>query len=172
MERAELQTDRLLLRRWRETDIAGFARLCADPEVMKFIGNGETRTANQAERAVRTFEAEWESKGYGLFAVELRASGDFLGFAGLSTPDFLPEVMPAVEIGWPFDRTHWGNGYATEAATAALQFGRNVRGLGPIVSICQTGNDASRRIMQKLGMVFERRTVDPTCGRAVEVYRI
>ena len=98
-------------------------------------------------------------------------SGAFLGFAGLSTPDFLPEVMPAVEIGWRFDRTHWGNGYATEAATAALEFGRDVRSLGPIVSICQTGNDASRRIMQKLGMVFDRRTVDPTCGRAVEVYR-
>ncbi|MDA4845189.1 GNAT family N-acetyltransferase [Hoeflea poritis] len=172
MERAELQTDRLRLRRWRETDIAGFARLCADPQVMKYIGNGETRTADQSERAVRKFEAEWRREGYGLFAVELRASGAFIGFAGLSTPDFLPEVMPAVEIGWRFDRMYWGNGYATEAATAALEFGRNARGLGPIVSICQTGNDASRRIMHKLGMVFDRQTVDPTCGRAVEVYRI
>jgi RimJ/RimL family protein N-acetyltransferase len=172
MENPYLKTKRLTLRRWRGQDRAPFAALCADPEVMRFIGDGSTRTAEQASRQIDHFEREWEERGFGLFAIELNETGAFIGFTGLCRPDFLPEVLPSIEIGWRFARSYWGNGYATEAATQALSFGVTRLGTTDIVSICQTGNGASERIMQKLGMTFYRHSVDPTCNREVEIYRL
>ncbi|SLN43376.1 GNAT family N-acetyltransferase [Oceanibacterium hippocampi] len=139
---------------------------------MRFIVDGSVRTAEQAFRAIDLFEREWETSGFGLFAVERKDIGGLIGFTGFARPDFLPEVLPAVEIGWRFARAQWGSGFATEAATAALAFGTETLRLDGIVSICQVGNDASARIMRKLGLVFDRRTVDPGCGRAVLVWRL
>lgn len=139
---------------------------------MRFIGGGATRTAAEATRSIDAFEREWAAKGFGLFAVEEKRTGAFIGFTGLSSPDFLPEVLPSVEIGWRFAKPSWGNGYASEAAAAALDFGVAKRGLTDIVSIYQIGNGASERIMQKLGMVFDRTSLDPTCNREVAVYRL
>lgn len=146
--------------------------MCSDPAVMQYIGNGSTLTAEQTSLAIALFEREWNERGFGLFSVESKQTGDLIGFTGLSCPDFLPEVLPSVEIGWRFSRSSWGKGYASEAATAALSFGGNELGITDIVSICQVGNGASVRIMQKLGMVFDRKTIDPTCGREIEVYRL
>ncbi len=144
--------------------------MCRDREVMRFIGGGNTRTREEVERSIDAFEREWDEKGFGLFAVELLKNGNFIGFTGLSEPTFLPEIMPAVEIGWRLAHKHWGQGYATEAAQAALQFGLQDLGLPTIVSVFQIENVASRRVIEKLGMRFDRRTVDPTCGREVEVF--
>lgn len=166
-----IETDRLLLRRWHVEDIEPFAALCSDPEVMRYIGSGTTRTRAQAQASIEAFQRDWDEKGYGLWAVELREGGRFIGFTGLSEPTFLPEVMPAVEIGWRFARQSWGKGYASEAAQAALEYGLEDVGLSQIVSIYQAENYASERIVQKLGMVFDRETIDPTCGRLVRVYR-
>jgi RimJ/RimL family protein N-acetyltransferase len=102
----------------------------------------------------------------------LRATGELIGFTGLAVPELFPEVMPAVEIGWRLGRPFWRQGLATEAARAALRFGLIDRGLERIVSIAQVGNDASERIMGKLGMRLERETVDPTCNRPVRVHAI
>jgi RimJ/RimL family protein N-acetyltransferase len=113
----------------------------------------------------------WTEKGYGLFAVESLETKSFIGFTGFSEPAFLPEIMPAIEIGWRFERRSWGNGFATEAATAALNFGLFELGLSEIFSIYQIENRASGRIMQKLGMRFDRETIDKTCDRLVRVYR-
>ncbi len=99
--------------------------------------------------------------------MELRATGELIGFTGLAVPEFLPEVMPAVEIGWRLGRPSWGQGLATEAAREALRFGLIDRGLERIISIAQVGNDASERIIGKLGMRLEQETVDPTCDRLV-----
>lgn len=167
-----LVTDRLMLRRWKQEDHAPFAAMCADPDVMRYIGNGSTRTAEQTSRAIRRFENEWDERGFGLFAVDAKQTGSFVGFTGLSWPDFLPEVLPSVEIGWRFLKSSWGNGYASEAAAAVLSHGVNTLGITDIVSIYQVGNLASQRIMQKLGMVFDRKTIDPTCEREIEVYRL
>lgn len=167
-----VETDRLLLRRWLDTDRAPFAEICADPEVMRYIGNGSTRTAEQASKAITKFESEWVEKGYGLFAVEQKKTGMLIGFTGFSWPGFLPEILPSVEIGWRFSKDSWGNGYASEAALAALAYGTSNLALTDIVSIYQIGNGASERIMQKLGLVFDRRTIDPTCERDVAVYRL
>lgn len=113
----------------------------------------------------------WEEKGYGLFAVELLGSNHLIGFTGLAEPTFLPEIMPAVEVGWRFARQSWGSGFATEAARAALDFGLVELGIPEIVSVHQVDNHASARVMQKLGMRFDRETLDQTCGRLVRIYR-
>jgi RimJ/RimL family protein N-acetyltransferase len=139
---------------------------------MQYIGDGSVRSEEQASQAIDRFEAEWDERGFGLFALELKDGGAFIGFTGLSQPDFMPELLPAVEIGWRLAPTHWGMGYATEAARAALDFGIRLPNAPDIVSVCQAGNDASARIMQKIGLAFDRRSVDPTCGREVTVYRL
>lgn len=166
-----LRTERLLLRRWRSEDVEAFAAICRDPKVMQFIGSGATRSLQQAEKSIETFECQWEERGFGLFAVEVLDDNAFIGFTGLSEPSFLSEIMPTVEIGWRLAREHWGRGYATEAARAALKFGLEDLGLPDIVSIFQIENEASRNVIRKLGMHFDRRTNDPTCNRVVEVYR-
>lgn len=134
MRQPSIRTGRLLLRRWRAEDIEPFAAMCSDPEVMRYIGSGETRTREQAAAAILSFEEMWEKKGYGLFAVELLGSNHLIGFTGLAEPTFLPEIMPAVEVGWRFARQSWGNGFATEAARAALDFGLVERRIPEIVS--------------------------------------
>jgi len=171
MSKPAITTSRLLLRRWRSDDLEPFAAMCSDPEVMRYIGSGDTRTREQAAAAILAFERVWEEKSYGLFAVELLGSNQLIGFTGLAEPAFLPEIMPAVEVGWRFMRQSWGKGYATEAARAVLDFGADQLGISEILSIHQVRNDASARIMQKLGMRFDRETMDQTCGRLVRVYR-
>ena len=166
-----LTTERLLLRRWREQDVEPFAAICADPEVMQYIGSGAVRSCEQTRASVAAFEQEWDEKGYGLFALELRESGELIGFTGLSEPKFLPEIMPAVEIGWRLARSSWGNGYATEAARATLRFGLTTLRLPELVSIYQVENEASARIMSKLGMKFDRDTTDPRTDRRIRVFR-
>ncbi|WP_333777752.1 GNAT family N-acetyltransferase [Streptomyces sp. IBSBF 3136] len=167
-----METPRLILRRWREADVAPMAAINADPEVMRWIRDGSVRDEQQTRAGVQAWESEWESRGFGLFAVELRSTGELAGFTGLSVPDFLPEVLPAVEVGWRLGRSHWGQGLATEAAAAAVRFGFEERGLERIVSITQVGNDASERIMTKLGMHQVRETVNPTGGRRVRVFEL
>ncbi len=117
----------------------------------------------------RRFEQGRERDGFGLFATELLASRQFIGFVGLSVPDFLPEVMPAVEIGWRLQRDAWRKGLATEGAQAALRYGFDKSGLDRLVSIIQVGHGASERIASRLGMSLSRETVDPACGRRVSV---
>jgi RimJ/RimL family protein N-acetyltransferase len=165
-----LQTERLLLRRWQPSDIEPYAELCRDPEVMRWIGSGSLRTREECVEAISSFEKFWEKRGFGLFAVELSSTQEFIGFTGLAVPEFLPEVMPSVEIGWRLARSLWGNGFATEAARAALEFGFSECGLERVVSIHQVGNDASGRIMEKIGMRLLRETIDPSCQRPVNVY--
>lgn len=171
MSQPSIKTGRLLLRRWRDDDLEPFADMCSHPEVMRYIGSGASRTRAQAQASIEAYERGWKENGFGLFAVERLEDRRFLGFTGLSEPSFLPEIMPAVEIGWRLARQSWGKGYASEAALAALDFGLTKRGLREIVGVYQAENHASGRIMQKLGMHFDRETIDPTCGRLVRVYR-
>lgn len=139
---------------------------------MKWIGDGAIRSREQCDLAIKQFEIDWEIESFGLFSVELKQDGRLAGFTGLSRPKFLPEILPAVEIGWRFKREYWGKGLATEAAMAALDFGFHELRLPRIVSIFQIGNHGSRRIMEKLGMTLERETIDPSCGRKVQIYEI
>ncbi|MFB7361564.1 GNAT family N-acetyltransferase [Streptomyces hydrogenans] len=167
-----LETPRLVLRRWREDDLAPMAAVNADAEVMRWIGDGGVRDEEQTRRGIEAMEHAWDRHGFGLFAVEIRSTGELGGFTGLSVPDFLPELLPAVEVGWRLGRAHWGQGLATEAAAAALRFGFEDRGLGRIVSIVQLDNGASERVITKLGMLPAGETVDPSCGRLVRVFQL
>ncbi|GAA4195526.1 GNAT family N-acetyltransferase [Streptosporangium oxazolinicum] len=166
------RTGRLVLRRWREEDLEALVAIHGDPEVMRFIGDGSVRTGEQTADALAFMEREWDERGFGMFAVELCETGELAGWTGLTIPGFLPELLPAVEIGWRLGRRFWGRGIATEAAGEALRFGFTEAGLERIVSVCHVDNHASARVMTKLGMRQERETVVPANGRPVRVMAI
>ncbi len=151
----ELITDRLLLRAWAAADVEPFAAMNADPEVMQHFPS--TLSREESDALVDGIRAGFEQHPFGLWAVELRDAGRFVGFTGLSVPTFDAPFMPAVEVGWRLARWAWGNGYATEAATATLDFGFSRAGLGDVVSFTSVSNVRSRAVMQRLGM-----TRDPT----------
>ncbi|MFF5082577.1 GNAT family N-acetyltransferase [Actinoplanes sp. NPDC000266] len=165
-----LETERLVLREWRDEDLDALAAMNADPEVMRYILDGAVLDREQSAERLRRMREVWARHGFGLFAVEGRDEGVLLGWAGLSVPEFLPEVMPAVEIGWRLARPHWGKGYATEAAAEALRFGFEDRGLERVVSIRHVGNGRSGRVMEKLGLRHEFDTVVPGHGQPVAVH--
>ncbi len=92
-----------------------------------------------------------------------------MGFCGLSVPEYLPEILPAIEIGWRLSRSNWGKGFATEAAQACAHFAFNQLELERLLGIYQIGNEASARVMEKLGMTDYRSTIDPSCGRPIQI---
>jgi RimJ/RimL family protein N-acetyltransferase len=146
----QLRTGRLLLRRWQASDRAPFAALNADREVMEFYPAPLTEAESNA--FVDRIEASFAERGWGLWAVELVDTGSFIGYVGLARAEFAAPFTPAVEVGWRLSREHWGHGYATEAAHAAVDFGFTELGLDEIVSFTTTANIRSQRVMQKLGM--------------------
>ena len=146
----ELRTERLLLRRWRESDREPFAVMNADPVVMEHMISPLTRQESHA--FADRIERHFEEHGFGLWAVEIPADTPFIGFVGLSIPRFEAHFMPAVEIGWRLDRPYWGRGLATEGARAALADGFERVGLKEIVSFTIPANVQSIRVMEKLGM--------------------
>jgi RimJ/RimL family protein N-acetyltransferase len=164
-----LVTARLVLRRPEPNDLEPLAAMNADPEVMRYIGDGSLRTREQTAAGLARAIGGWAENGYGLFALDLRATGRFVGWVTLAEPAFLPEVLPAVEIGWRLARPAWGHGYATEAARVVLRYGFETVGLDRVVSIRHVDNDASRRVMDKLGLRVERSTVVPGTGQPVVV---
>ncbi|MEU2421074.1 GNAT family N-acetyltransferase [Streptomyces sp. NPDC007851] len=168
----EIRTPRLLLRGWHEDDLVPMADINADPRVMRWVDDGSVRDLDQTAEAVEGWEEEWDEEGFGLFAVELLASGELIGFTGLSVPGFLPEVMPAVAISWRLGSQFWGQGYASEAAHATLEFALQDRGLDRVVSINRVGDGASENVSRKLGMVLERETVHPVYGHPLHVHAI
>lgn len=149
----ELDTDRLLLRRWRPADREPFAALNADPEVMAHFPAPLSRA--QSDQMVDRIEAAFERQGYGLWALELRATGEFIGFTGLNDAVFEAHFTPAVEVGWRLARSAWGFGYATEAARAALAYAFDALGLEEVVSFTAVSNTRSQAVMRRLGMTHE-----------------
>ena len=143
-------TARLRLRQWREEDLAPFAALNADPQVMEFFPKVLTRAESDA--VAGRIRDHFARHGFGFWAVEAPGAADFVGFVGLAVPSFAAHFTPCVEIGWRLAREHWGHGYATEAATAALAFGFGDRALEEIVAFTVPANIPSRRVMGRLGM--------------------
>lgn len=145
----ELRTDRLILRPWQESDLEPWAAMNADPEVREHLG--ELLTPEQSDASVARFTAEFDQRGYGWWAVEVRATGEFIGFAGLDAVD---GGMPfaGVEVGWRLARPAWGYGYATEAGSACLSHGFEVLGLPEILAVTTATNLRSQAVMRRLGM--------------------
>ncbi|MDC6168027.1 GNAT family N-acetyltransferase [Paucibacter sp. XJ19-41] len=145
-----LNTARLLLRPWRDSDRAPFAALNADPEVMEFFPALQSR--EQSDASIDLWTAQFAERGWSNWAVELRDSAAFIGFIGLSVPRRQLPFSPCVEIGWRLARAHWGQGLATEGARAALAAGFEQLGLAEIVSFTALTNLRSRAVMERLGM--------------------
>jgi RimJ/RimL family protein N-acetyltransferase len=143
-------TPRLVLRPWRESDLALFAALNADPKVMEhmFAMLGREESDRLAERINQRIA----ERGFGLWAVEAPGVAGFVGFVGLSVPAFEAHFTPCVEVGWRLAAEYWGRGYATEAARAAVDFGFRGLGLEEIVSFTTPVNVRSWRVMERLGM--------------------
>ena len=146
----EVDTPRLRLRQWREPDRAPFAALNADPAVMEFFLSPLSRESSDA--SIDAWQSQLASRGWSNWALELKASGELLGFTGLSIPRRVLPFSPCVEVGWRLARKHWGQGYATEAARAALEVGFARLDLREIVSFTTVGNLRSRAVMERIGM--------------------
>jgi RimJ/RimL family protein N-acetyltransferase len=147
---AELRTERLLLRQWRDEDLGPFAALNADPETMRYFPQLPSR--EESDQLAELSRRRIDEQGWGLWAVEIVGGASFIGFVGLSRPSFEAHFTPAVEVGWRLAREHWGHGYATEAGRAALAHGFDELGLDEIVSFTSELNEPSWRVMERLGM--------------------
>jgi RimJ/RimL family protein N-acetyltransferase len=140
----ELGTKRLLLRPWRDEDVAAFAELSADPAVMEYL----LPRPGWVDRK----RAHWLEHGFGQWVVELPGETSFIGVIGLETVSYEAHFTPAVEVAWRIARAYWGRGYATEAALASLDFGFEKLSLTEIVALTVPTNWRSRRVMERLGM--------------------
>ena len=149
----EIDTERLRLRSWRDDDRPAFAELNADPRVMEHLHSVLSR--QESDALFDRIETHFELHGFGLWALELHESGRFAGFVGMSIPRFEAHFTPCVEVGWRLAHEHWGRGFATEAARAALTFGFERLDLDEIVSFTVPGNLRSRRVMERNGMTHE-----------------
>jgi RimJ/RimL family protein N-acetyltransferase len=153
MDELQIRTPRLLLRRWRQIDRELFAHLNADPLVMEHFPGVLNR--EESDALLDRIESQFDELGYGLWAVEVPDQAPFIGFVGLSVPNFHAHFTPAVEVGWRLDRPYWGHGFATEAARATLGDGFGRVGLTEIVSFTVPANERSIRVMERLGMTHD-----------------
>ena len=154
----EIGTARLLLRRWHDEDLEPYARICADAGVMRYIGSGFPLSREQSEAQISGFVRHWDQRGFGLWAVEHKATGAFIGFVGLAHQDGWTESEHKTEIGWRLDPAYWGRGLATEGAVASVRYGFEELGLERIISIIQPENAASRRVAEKAGLTLRGET--------------
>ena len=147
-----ITTERLILRPWRSEDFLPYAEMNANPKVREFFPSVLTREQSDAE--IRRFQAGYERDGFCMFAAELAATGQFTGFIGLQTMNFVvPSVaQPAVEIGWRLSRSHWGKGLATEGARGVIRYAMETLELLEVVAITVPANLRSRRVMEKIGL--------------------
>jgi RimJ/RimL family protein N-acetyltransferase len=147
-----METERLILRRWREGDLEPFARMNADPAVMEYFPSCLTR--DESQLLIQRIEEKFEANGFGFWALQLKENNQFIGFAGLNIPDFETSFTPCVEIGWRLAKNYWDRGYATEAAKAALAYAFSAAKLGEILSWTFAGNMRSRKVMERIGMRY------------------
>jgi RimJ/RimL family protein N-acetyltransferase len=140
-----LQTPRLLLRPWRDEDIAPFVEMSSDPIVMEYLPSAE-------EAWVARARAHWEEHGFGQWVAEIPGEASFIGVVGLGVVSFEAPFTPAVDVAWRLARAYWGHGYAIEAARAALDYGFDRLALNEIVALTVPANHRSRRVMERLGM--------------------
>lgn len=145
----KIETPRLILREWRFSDFLPFSRLNANPEVMHYFPN--VMTKEESDLLAHRIIEDMNAKEFGLFAVELKTTGTFIGFVGLHEIAFDGEIKGEIEIAWRLDKEFWNKGYATEAANAVLAFAKKL-GLKTIYSFTALENKPSERVMQKIGM--------------------
>ncbi|MEP6820290.1 MAG: GNAT family N-acetyltransferase [bacterium] len=150
MDEVRLETDRLIMRMWRDEDHEQYARLCADPEVMRFLG-GKTFSLTESWRHMAFMIGHWQLRGYGIWAVEEKGSGRLLGRIGFMNPP----GWPGFELGWTLGREFWGRGYATEGARRALDYAFTELDKDHVISCIHPDNVPSIRVAERLGEKLE-----------------
>jgi RimJ/RimL family protein N-acetyltransferase len=145
-----IQTERLLLRRWKEDDREPFYRMNSDPRVMEFMPACLSHA--ESDMFFERINEHFREHGFGLYAAELHEDRAFIGYVGLAVPTFEASFTPCVEIGWRLSADHWGRGLATEGALAVVNYAFGELGLDEIVSFTVPENVRSRRVMEKIGM--------------------
>lgn len=145
-----IETTRLNLRDWRESDLTDFARMNADPLVMQYL----PRVLDEAssKRHLKEFQQHFKKHGFGLYVVEVKETGDFAGFVGVQHVDFKAEFAPAVELAWRLDYEFWGKGYASEAAKGVIEHAFSQLDLSELVAFTVNDNDRTIALMEKVGM--------------------
>jgi RimJ/RimL family protein N-acetyltransferase len=165
-------TSRLRLVRWSSLFDEEFAAMNADPEVMRHLTAGVPMTAEESRALSARFAEHWERHGFGLWAAELAATGEFLGFAGLQHPGWFEAMADEVEVGWRLTRASWGHGYATEAAVAGLRTAFTVLELPRVISLIAATNIRSIAVAGRLGLRLEDVVAHPGDASDVAVYAI
>jgi len=146
----ELETQRLKLRQWCKSDLPLFATMNADPQVMAYYPN--TLSGTESNTMANKLKSLIVERTWGFWAVEIKTNKTFIGFVGLHQPTFDLPVTPCVEIAWRLGKEHWGRGYATEAAHAALNFAFDVLTLNEVYSFTSVANEKSSAVMERLNM--------------------
>jgi RimJ/RimL family protein N-acetyltransferase len=166
------ETERLRLEPWNhELHAAGLVRMNADPDVVKYVG-GAPLTAGESEEMSARLEGHWYAYGYGLWAIHVRESGAMVGFVGLAHPQWWPEMIERLEVGWRLAREAWGFGYATEAARTAVRAGCEVLGRAELVSFVHPENTRSLAVTARLGMTEEAEVPHPTRDERIKIMRL
>ncbi|MBY0098355.1 GNAT family N-acetyltransferase [Mesobacillus maritimus] len=160
-----LETSRLRLRDWEESDLEPFSLLNADEEVMKYF----PKTLSKEETLVfyQSIQSEFKECGFGLYAVEVKENKEFIGFIGFHRALFDADFTPCIEIGWRLKKEAWGKGYATEGAAACLLYGWNELGFQDVYSFTSELNHPSKNVMKKIGMNFIKTFDHPKVNRDI-----
>jgi ribosomal-protein-alanine N-acetyltransferase len=149
---SEIETSRLYLRQFSMADLNALSAIRSDPEVMRFIGAGQPHSADQVKESLEHILAGWNQHGFGRWAVVHKPDKKLMGWCGLAFLDKTEEI----EIGYGISKEYWGRGFTTEAAAASIRFGFEELKLNRIVAVAMPENIASRRVMEKIGMRYEK----------------
>ncbi len=148
-----IETERLILRSWKDTDKAPFAEMNSNPEVMKYFPT--PLSAEESNAFIDRINAEFDATGFGLYAVEIKDTEEFIGYVGFHRFAFDAPFSPNWEIGWRLSHRYWHKGYATEAASACIAYARAKRLCPRLYSFTALPNTPSENVMQRIGMTFE-----------------
>lgn len=162
-----LETDRLVLRQLTEADFDAYAELCADPDVMRFLG-GKILSRPDAWRHLATMVGQWRLRGFGAYAAVEKASGAFAGRIGFNQP----EGWPGFEVGWTLKREHWGKGLASEAAARCLEHAFTEMERDRVISLIHPDNEPSRRVAARIGERPAGTTELPDVEGVIDVWAI
>jgi RimJ/RimL family protein N-acetyltransferase len=165
----QLQTERLNLRAFRNSDFDAFAAFMADPDVMRYLG-GQPLTRAEAWRSLAVTLGHWKLRGYGTWAVERKSDGIFMGRVGM----IHPEGWPGLEIGWTLGKPYWGSGYATEAAACAMRYAFLTQPVEALISCIDPDNGPSQAVARRLGETKGECTELVVGGKAfpVDIWKI
>lgn len=164
-----IETSRLILREWEETDLESLIQLNADEKVMEYFP--KTLSVEETKNFYQLMITEFKQCGFGIYAVEVKENKEFIGLIGFHQATFAADFTPCIEIGWRLKKEAWGNGYATEGATACLKYGFNELGFSDIYSFTANINEPSKNVMKKIGMNFIKTFNHPRVEQRSPLYK-